>query len=96
MKPLGTVVKLLGDNNLVNDFKIIIVDRFIQIDQNSKEYYDYKGIFYPMGSIEDQKGLMFNDEDIKDIYHESYKDELDDKFVAIALRKLEEDGYVKK
>ncbi len=96
METLGTVVKLRGESELIQKFKLVIVERFVQEDNKSKIYYDYKGVFYPMGAIENNgKGILFNDEHIEQILYYGYKDEQDEVFVEIAQNKLDQLEYYK-
>lgn len=96
MHTLGTVVKLHGESELVKNFKLVIVDRFLQDDKEKNIYYDYKGTFYPMGAIENNgKGILFNEEHIKQVLYFGYKDEQDETFVNIAKAKLKKQNYTK-
>lgn len=96
MHTLGTVVKLHGESDLVKNFKLVIVDRFLEDDKKKGVYYDYKGTFYPMGAIENNgKGILFNEEHIKQVLYYGYKDEQDDTYVKLAQESLEKQNYTK-
>ncbi len=94
MEGLGTVVTLHKRNEKQPDLKLVIVERFILKDKDAKEYYEYKGVVYPFGS-ENGKGFFFNDEDIEELIHLGYQDELDINFIEVMKSKLEEKGIYK-
>ncbi len=94
MEALGTVVILHEKNEKQPDLKLVIVERFILKDKDAKEYYDYKGVIYPFGS-ENGAGFIFNDEDIEELIHLGYQDELDINFIKEMKSKLEEKGIYK-
>lgn len=96
METLGTVVKLDDKSKFAKNYKVVIVERFIQDPYNSKGYYDYKGTFYPSGVNKNQcKGVLFNEEDIKTVLYYGYKDEKDENFVSGAKKQLKERQYKK-
>ncbi len=96
MHTLGTVVKLHGESDLVKKFKLVIVDRFLEDDKKKGVYYDYKGTFYPVGAIENNgKGILFNEEHIKQVLYYGYKDEQDDTYVKLAQESLKKQKYTK-
>lgn len=69
--PLGSVVLLKG-----GDIKLIIVGR-AQLFNNEGAigYFDYSALGYPQGVIAESNFAFFNDEDIKKVLFEGYRDE---------------------
>lgn len=70
--PLGTIVTLEGGNQ-----KIMITSRgvFVEIDGMEK-YFDYAGVPYPIGLINDEIGY-FNCDKITQVIFEGYYDDDD-------------------
>ena len=67
--PIGSVVMLKFGK------KKVMITGYSQIDLEKKDkMYDYCGCLYPEGMMDDTK-LLFNREDIKEIYFEGYRDE---------------------
>lgn len=69
---LGSIVKLIKGER-----KIMITGRGSLYLYNEKEYYfDYSGCLYPEGNLSGNS-IFFNTEDIEQICHIGYRDELD-------------------
>ena len=68
--PIGSVVMLK------NGKKRLMITGYAQIDLESKnKVYDYSGCMYPEGVISTKKILLFNHEDIIQIFAIGYSDE---------------------
>lgn len=75
--PLGSVVEIKGDAKR----KAVIIARGMAVKfEGGYKYFDYGGCLYPIGYFGNQI-LYFNREDINEVVHLGYKDELDDKQV---------------
>lgn len=90
MLALGSVVIIKKKDNTLMDNKLVIVDRFMLEKKDSKEYFQYKGVVYPMGSYQGGQGVLFNDEHIGKVVLEGYKDEYDDEFIKLIENKFKE------
>lgn len=96
MHTLGTVVKLQGESDFMKNNKLVIVERFVQDPDKRKRYYDYKGTYYPVGAINNNdRGILFNEEDIKIVLYYGYKDEQDEEFVGVDQKELAKKRYKK-
>ena len=68
--PIGTVVMLN------NGKKRVMITGFLIMPNNEKQkLYDYSGCLYPEGIISSEQSLVFNHEDIKEIYYVGLMDE---------------------
>ncbi len=47
MLGLGSVVIIKKKDNTLMNHKVVIADRFMLENKDSKEYFQYKGIVYP-------------------------------------------------
>ena len=73
--PIGTVVMLNGGK------KRAMITGFCCIDEkNQSKLYDYSGCLYPEGVIASDKNLLFNHDQIKEIYALGFSDDEDKKF----------------
>lgn len=90
MLGLGSVVIINKKDNTLMENKVVITDRFMLENKYSKEYFQYKGVVYPLGSYQGGQGVLFNDDHIGKIVFEGYKDEYDDEFVKVIEKKFEE------
>ena len=69
--PIGTVVILKKGTK-----KIMIIGYFpSEISADNSKTYDYSGIPYPEGLIDSRKILLFNSEQIENIFYSGYADE---------------------
>lgn len=65
---IGSIVKLKDDDNL------IMITGFLPIDQSKDNgYFDYYGVGYPLGVV-DNNCYCFNNDDIMQIIFEGYHD----------------------
>lgn len=73
--PIGTVV-MLKDGK-----KRVMITGFLTIPNNQQNIvYDYSGCLYPEGIISSEKTLVFNHNQIKNIYHIGLIDDEEKKF----------------
>ena len=89
--PLGTVVTLKN-----GDMKLIIVGR-AQLFNNEGTigYFDYSALGYPQGVVSDSEYAFFNDEDIKEIHFEGYRDDTEKIFASSYEERIKEVSYPK-
>ena len=62
--PIGTVIKLKNGSK-----RIMITGFCCKIDSNPNQVYDYTGCLYPEGYISNDDILLFNHDQIENIYH---------------------------
>ena len=62
--PVGTVVKLKNGNK-----RIMITGFCCRVENEPNKIYDYTGCLYPEGYISDKDILLFNHDQIENIYH---------------------------
>jgi hypothetical protein len=74
--PLGSIVVLENGQK-----KIMIYGRKQRAVKN-QQTYDYVACLYPEGNINDEHTYLFNHADIKEVVHEGYRDEDEEKFLA--------------
>lgn len=68
--PIGSVVILK------NGTKKVMVTGYMQIDMGNKtQVFDYCGCIYPVGIMRTDQNLLFNHDDIKQVYCIGYSDE---------------------
>lgn len=73
--PIGTVVMLNGGK------KRVMITGFCCIsDDDKSKIYDYSGCLFPEGFITSEKNLLFNHNQINQIYHLGLVDEEEKKF----------------
>ncbi len=83
--PIGTVVMLKGGK------KRIMITGFCVVDNNdNKKIYDYCGCLYPEGFLDSTKNLLFNHDQIANIYFKGYVDEEEKTFKQNLKKVLEE------
>jgi hypothetical protein len=78
--PIGSVVLLKGAEK-----KLMIIG-VKQTNTDTGTEYDYLSVLYPEGNLGGESQVMFNHEDIQDIFFRGYEDEEREEF----LQKLEE------
>ena len=66
--PIGSVVLLRGAK------KKLMVYGIRQTNTESKKEYDYIGVLYPEGNIGGKSQVMFNHEDIEEVFYRGYED----------------------
>ena len=88
--PVGTVVMLDGGT------KRIMINGFCAIDpEEPKKLYDYSGVLFPEGALSSDQALLFNHDQIKEVYHMGLEDDESRKFnlkIKMLLEKLQEQG----
>lgn len=67
--PIGSVVLLK------NADKKVMITALCSIALDKKEIYDYSAVIYPEGVIDNKDTLLFNHDQIKEIYSVGYMDE---------------------
>lgn len=75
--PIGTVVMLKGGE------KRLMIAGFCAIENNdtkNKKVWDYSGCIYPEGFLSSNKTLLFDHEQIENIYHYGLIDEEEEEF----------------
>ena len=73
--PIGSVV-ILKDAK-----KRLMLTGYASIDMAKKDkVYDYNGVMYPEGVIMSDQSLLFNHEDIDNVFFLGYRDEEGEKF----------------
>ena len=84
--PIGTVVLLKEAKK-----KVMITGFYVKSKDDDK-VYDYIGCIYPEGVISTEQNLMFNHDDISDVYHMGYitdeQKEYNEKIIDI-IKKVE-------
>ena|SRR5699024_1988575 len=89
--PNGSIVLLEGGNKrlMIYGRKQLLTDEGIEdIKSKGKEVrkqtmYDYLGVFYPEGYIDQEHAYVFNHSDIIDIIFRGYEDEEEEEFQKI-------------
>lgn len=71
--PIGSVVLLH------NGKKKVMIIGVMQRDRNKR--YDYLGVLYPEGSLGSTSQVLFDHENVKEVFFRGYEDEERDKFV---------------
>ncbi len=73
--PIGSVV-LLKDAT-----KKIMIFGVKQTDADTDEEYDYIGVMYPEGNVGGETQILFQHEDIQEIFFRGYEDEEREEFI---------------
>ncbi len=71
--PIGSVVLLH------NGKKKVMIIGVMQRDRNKR--YDYLGVLYPEGSLGPTSQVLFDHENVKEVFFRGFEDEERDKFV---------------
>lgn len=74
--PIGSIVILENGER-----KVMVYGRK-QVAAKNQQTYDYVACLYPEGNISDEYTYLFNHSDIKEVVHEGYRDEDEEKFLA--------------
>ena len=82
---IGSIV-ILNDGNK----KLMIYGRF-QADVSSGKVYDYVGCLYPEGNISPEYSFLFNNENIREVIFEGYKDAEEEHYIDAFLKLVESD-----
>ncbi|WP_312503355.1 DUF4176 domain-containing protein [Lacrimispora sp.] len=89
--PIGTVVQTKNGN-----VKLMIVGRAQLFNNNGTiGYFDYSALIYPEGVTKEQEFAFFNHEDIKEIYFEGYRDDVEIKFAEKYDENIQKSLYPK-
>jgi len=84
LKPIGTIVRIKGDKSL------LMITGYLKNNKNQPEVvYDYCSSYYPIG-LEEEKIILFNDEDIDVVMFIGYQDNTGIDFRKKLLEKYEE------
>lgn len=88
--PNGSIVLLKGGNKrlMIYGRKQLIMDEEAENNQSQEEdtnelMYDYLGVFYPEGYINEEYTFVFNHADIIDIIFHGYADEEEEEFQEV-------------
>ena len=82
--PIGTVVLLNGGT------KRAMIIGFCCMDQNdNNKMYDYAGCIYPEGMISSDKNILFNHDQIQEVYAFGYSDDEEKQFQERLKRIIE-------
>ncbi len=89
--PNGSIVFLKGGNKRLMIYgrkQIITEDGMEYIEAKGEEVpeqtmYDYLGVFYPEGYIDEEHTYVFNHSDIIDIIFRGYEDEEEEEFQKV-------------
>ncbi|ARW09044.1 DUF4176 domain-containing protein [Bacillus atrophaeus] len=73
--PIGSIVLLEGGSK-----KLMIYGRKQIVVSNNPKMFDYIGVFYPEGYIDQEYTFAFNHSDIENIIFEGYQDEEETEF----------------
>lgn len=88
--PIGSVVRLNNGKE-----KLMILNRVPLYNNNGMlGYFDYSASIYPYGPS-GQDVFFFNEEDIKEVLFEGYKDEDEEEFCKTYKEKIEKTPYQK-
>ena len=67
--PIGSVIILRGAK------KKLMIFGVRQMNMESRKEFDYIGVLYPEGNVGGKSQIMFNHEDIEDVFYRGYDDE---------------------
>lgn len=67
--PIGTVCLLENAKK-----RVMITGYAIKAKEKNDKYYDYSGCLYPEGVINSNRNLLFNHEQIKQVFFKGYQD----------------------
>lgn len=85
MLPLGSVITLDGASK-----KLMIVGVMLQNEEDHK-VYDYLGLPYPEGYVDDETLFLFMEKDIKEVHFVGYMDAETQLFRAEIQKNLEKE-----
>lgn len=80
--PIGTVVKLKGATK-----RCMIIGFCAMTNDNNEKVYDYSGCLYPEGLVSSNQTLLFDHDQIAQIYHFGLTDE-EEKTFQTKLKEL--------
>ncbi len=88
--PIGSVVILKQGKQ-----KLMIINRVpLYNNEGTIGYFDYAACVYPVGQT-DQQMYFFNEEDIKDICFEGYRDESEEAYCKVYMENIQKVRYPK-
>ena len=73
--PIGTVVRLEGGK------KKLMIFGVKQTREDTDETYDYLGVLYPEGNVGAEYQILFNHDQIEEIYFRGYETDERNKFI---------------
>ncbi|MBT2627435.1 DUF4176 domain-containing protein [Bacillus atrophaeus] len=76
--PIGSIVLLEGGSK-----KLMIYGRKQIVVSNNPKMFDYIGVFYPEGYIDQEYTFAFNHSDIENVIFEGYQDEEETEFQLV-------------
>jgi|GEM_PF-1122683 len=92
--PLGTVVELkkqylekIVSENKIESARVVIVNRFI-FHNETKTYFQYAGVVYPLGMFENGKAIQFTSQLIEKVVYIGYSDEQEEAYVYLLKKEL--------
>ena len=83
--PLGSIVLLKGAKK-----RIMVIGFMASANETGDKVFDYMGCIYPEGVLSSEQSLVFNHEQIDQIYYMGYSD-AEEKDFKDKLKKLETD-----
>lgn len=87
---IGTVVRLKNGER-----KLMIMSRTPLANENGIiGYFDYGGCLFPEGQV-NQQSYFFNNEDIDEIFHEGYVDEIEEAYRKRYEKEIKNISYPK-
>lgn len=94
IQPLGTVVELKKEylEKIISKEKIekarfVIVNRFM-INNESKTYFQYAGVVYPLGMLEKGQVIQFTTALIDKVVYSGYSDDQEEAYVYLMKKEL--------
>lgn len=78
MLPIGTVLSVKGNENL------LMVVGLIVLNEKTNMIYEYAACIYPIGVIGESEYILFNSENIEEIFHKGLESENHKNFVKIS------------
>lgn len=91
--PIGSIVTLKGDQAT----PLMIVNRAALFEEKKNQigYFDYSGVLYPNGIDETEDFCFFNQEDIKEVLFEGYRNQEEQEFAQQYDQLVAQSGYPK-
>ncbi|MCJ0930442.1 DUF4176 domain-containing protein [Virgibacillus halodenitrificans] len=84
--PNGTVVLLKGGNKKLMIYgrkQLLVQEEDIENETDDLSMYDYLGVLYPEGYIDQEHSYVFNHADISEVIFEGYKNEEEEAFQEV-------------
>ena len=83
--PLGTVCLLKEATK-----KVMIIGFAARGKETGTQVYDYVACMYPVGVLSSDQNLLFNHDQIKEIYYMGYSDSEEKEFKTELIQKIQE------